>query len=322
MVTLRPLKSADGSEYLLAFRDIRIQKQFEEQQRLHEMMLREAAMLASFGGWGFDPRTYESQSTPETRSIFDLDEGESLRMEEAIHRFREPSRTLLRDALTQAIQQGKPYDLELELSTKNQQTKWVRAICTPDVVDGKVRYIRGSIQDITERKTTLQRIQALNEELEARVAERTAELLSVNKELEAFSYSVSHDLRAPLRAIDGFSRIVLEDYAHEVRPEIHEFLVDIRRNTQQMGRLVDDLLQFSRLGRLPIETQRVSMRALCLECWNELESSCHNTISFELRELPDCKGDPRFLKQVGSISFQMPSSTPRSNPKQALKWGG
>jgi light-regulated signal transduction histidine kinase (bacteriophytochrome) len=136
-------------------------------------------------------------------------------------------------------------------------------------------------------------------ELEQRVAQRTAQLEASNKELEAFSYSVSHDLRAPLRAVDGFSRIMLRDYAEHVPAEAQHYLQRIRDGAQQMGILIDDLLAFSRLSRQPFARQPVALDDLVRRVLEELSSELDNRqIEFAIGKLPVCDGDPVLLKQV------------------------
>ena len=139
----------------------------------------------------------------------------------------------------------------------------------------------------------------LNEELEQRVLERTAQLEAANKELESFSYSVSHDLRAPLRAIDGFSRIVLEDYAATMPEEGKAYLKLVRDNTRQMGQLVDDLLSFSRLGRLGLAKQAVDPGKIVRLCLTEMKTEQEGRqLEIDIGELPSCQADPTLLKQV------------------------
>ncbi|HYK19400.1 MAG TPA: ATP-binding protein [Pyrinomonadaceae bacterium] len=139
----------------------------------------------------------------------------------------------------------------------------------------------------------------LNAELEQRVEERTRKLKEANKELEAFSYSVSHDLRAPLRAIDGFSRILLEEYREKFDEDGKRVLDVIRSNTQNMGRLIDDLLAFSRLSRKQIDASPVDMQGLASDVFQQLQTGfADQNIQFNLSPLPPTEGDPALIRQV------------------------
>jgi signal transduction histidine kinase len=139
----------------------------------------------------------------------------------------------------------------------------------------------------------------LNVELEQRVQERTHKLKEANGELEAFSYSVSHDLRAPLRAIDGFSRILMEEYVDKLDDDGKRVLDVIRTNTQNMGRLIDDLLAFSRLSRKQIESSAVDMHELARDVFKQLQPGLgEQVVQFNVSALPPTKGDPALIRQV------------------------
>ena len=151
------------------------------------------------------------------------------------------------------------------------------------------------IRDITERKQTEEEINKLNREL----AHQILQLEAANKELEAFSYSVSHDLRAPLRAIDGFSRVVLEDCAEKVGDEGKRHLNIIRSNTQKMGQLIDDLLVFSRLGRQAIRISELDMEKMARDVFKEFEPvPPERKIQFDIGQLPSAHADPSMIRQV------------------------
>jgi light-regulated signal transduction histidine kinase (bacteriophytochrome) len=209
------------------------------------------------------------------------------------------SRPIIEKAVNEAINEGKPYDLELEIVTANGEHKLIRTNGHPELVNGKVVKVTGIFQDITELKKTEAEIKKLNDELEQRVKDRTAELMAANQELESFSYSVSHDLRAPIRAIDGFSQIILDEHLQNVDPEVSRYLEIIRQNTRNMGNLVDDLLAFSRLGRQYIERQTVNTQRLVKEVVEEIQmSNPDRDVKFEIGELPDCQADVNLFKQV------------------------
>ncbi|HET6822018.1 MAG TPA: PAS domain S-box protein [Anaerolineales bacterium] len=161
--------------------------------------------------------------------------------------------------------------------------------------DGQTIGIFGISRDITERKRNEQAIRQLNADLE----KQAEQLQAANKELEAFSYSVSHDLRAPLRAIDGYTRILVEDYESVLDSEGKRICSVISREARRMGQLIDDLLAFSRLGRREIYFSRIDMETLANSVFVELtKDENRERVGFVIENLPVAHGDSSLIRQV------------------------
>jgi two-component system sensor kinase len=165
---------------------------------------------------------------------------------------------------------------------------------------------------LSERIEKVRSLNRLNEEL----MEERKKLEDANDELEAFAYSVSHDLRVPLRAIDGFSRILVEDYEENIDEEGKRLIGIIRENTKKMGQLIDDILQLSRAGRHEINLSEIDMESLIQTVFNELKQSNQaRDIVLELEPLPQVYADRTLLQQVisnllsNSIKFTIPRDT-------------
>ncbi|MBN1265012.1 MAG: PAS domain S-box protein [Anaerolineales bacterium] len=176
--------------------------------------------------------------------------------------------------------------------------------------------------DITERKQIEDELRKHGDELEQRVHERTAELEEANRALDAFTYSVSHDLRAPLRAIDGFTHILLENHQEQLDEEGLRIGGVIRSNTRKMGKLIDDLLAFSRMGRKIIDPQVIDMQSLARLVFDDLtDEESRVRIRFNIGELPVAVGDPALIRQVWSnlLSNAIKFTSHRETPVISVK---
>ena len=259
-------------EQIAAFAlDLTERKRAETAARESEERLRFALERSYTGGWELDLVNHTAHRTLEHDRIFGYD---SLLPQWTYERFLEhvlpEDRAEVDRRFRQAIAAQTDWSFECRIRRANAEVRWIW-VAGGHQRDGqgKARRMAGIVQDITERKRAEEEIRQLNQTLEQRVVERTAQLEAANKELEAFSYSVSHDLRAPLRAIDGFARILDEDYTARLDDEGRRLLGIICGEAKRMGQLIDDLLAFSRMSRQHVESAPIDMTALAQAVFDE-----------------------------------------------------
>lgn len=195
---------------------------------------------------------------------------------------------------------GGVFDIEFRIRRADGVYRWFKTRAIPFVDDdGSIIKWFGSNTDIDDSKRAEEEIRALNAELEKRVAERTRELEEANQELEAFSYSVSHDLRAPLRAIDGFARILSDDHGATLDDEGRRVCSVIRDSAGKMAQLIDDLLRFSQLGRVEMRLSRIDMANMARAVLYELTTpDSRGRVDFKQGAMPMALGDPSLMRQV------------------------
>lgn len=286
-------------EYQSVGRDITEKKQIEQNLTDSEKRFRDLATLLPQVIFEVDLTGKITYVNQPAYDIFGYSPGE---LEKGMNIYQiiipeEHEQALLnfRNALMGLKNEGAEYHMMRKDGSKLVTMVYSSPIIREEAVVG----IRGILVDITQLKQVEDAIRQLNEELELRVAERTRDLEAANRELDSFSYSVSHDLRAPLRAIDGFSMILLHEYAKVIPAEVTSYLLKIRENTQRMGVLIDDLLNFSRMSRLPLQRFLVDPSAIAREAYEEFRlETVGRQVDFVIKEMPACSADPNLLNRV------------------------
>jgi PAS domain S-box-containing protein len=212
--------------------------------------------------------------------------------------FTDPGKA--RAGYEQVFREGLVQDYELEIRHRDgHMTPVVYSASVYRDEAGDVIGVFAAARDISERKRAEEEIRKLNEELDERVRRRTAELEATNKDLEAFTYSVSHDLRGPLRHIDGFSKLLFEEYSADLPEEARRHLSRIRDGTRRMGMMVDDLLNLTRVGRKELSMQLTGLSSLLEEAIGDLQPEmAGREIEWRIGKLPFVECDPALLRQV------------------------
>jgi light-regulated signal transduction histidine kinase (bacteriophytochrome) len=184
---------------------------------------------------------------------------------------------------------------------------------------GKINGTVSSGENITKQKRAFETIIKLNEELEDKVKQRTQELHHSNSELEAFAYSVSHDLRAPLRSIDGYANILMDEYFTKLDKEALRILEVIRKSSHHMDQLIFDLLTMSKATRVEMKIENIDMRKMVESIFTEIISTqSKKEYNFSVEHLPSCNGDPSLIRQVWFNLLSNAIKYSSKNPNQTI----
>ncbi|MDO8775528.1 MAG: ABC transporter substrate-binding protein, partial [Burkholderiaceae bacterium] len=301
--TVSMVRSASGSatHIISVTEDITERRAIQDKLRQSEALLRIAGRTARIGGWMLDLPADHVVWSDEVCNIHEVPPGTSPSLQQALEFYGSPGwRAKIEAVMKACIDSGTPFDEEMEIIVGSGRRVWVRVI--GEVVrddSGKVIRLHGSTQDITERKQAQESILRLNAELEERVRQRTSQLEAVNRELEAFSYSVSHDLRSPLNTIDGFSQLIERMGSEKVGAQGKHYLSRIRAGTRQMGELIEGLLSLAKLSRDPLRAGTVDLARIATQVVQACrEREPEREVDIHIQENLLALGDPLLLSVV------------------------
>jgi PAS domain S-box-containing protein len=253
--------------------DITPRAQIEAALQERERQLAEAQRVAHIGSFEWDAVANRVSWSDELYRIYGLDpQSFGATFDAFVAQVHPDDQALVVDTIQQAIAAGGPFQMQERIVRPSGEVRYLSS--WGEVVrDAQGRPVRllGICQDVTTQRQQEEEVRRLNETLEQRVAERTAQLREANEQLEAFSYSVSHDLRAPLRAMQGFAAALLEDYADQLDAEGQEYAQRIDAAAARMDLLIADLLAYSRLSRAAITVQPIALDAVVASALAQVE---------------------------------------------------
>ena len=276
--------------------EIRKAKELAEER---EFFLQESQRTGNIGSYKMDFETGDWISTKTMDNIFGIDDAydkDTKGWLDIVH--PEDKEIMANYFQNEVIGKQQPFNKEYRIIRKNDdQIRWLHGVGKLYFDNnGTLTHMLGTIQDITERKLIEEERKMMNLELENRVKERTAQLHQANKDLESFAYSVSHDLRAPIRHIDGFMRL-MQNAIKPIDEKVEGYFNKIAVSSKNMSTMIDELLQFSRLGRTDLKTRSIDLSNIIEDVITQLKPDYEGrNINWNISKLPMAFGDPGLLK--------------------------
>ncbi len=264
-----------------------------------EARLKEAQKLARLGSWQLDLHDHRLSWSDEMYRILEVDPDQTPSYQHFIDAVHPDDRALINRTYKVSVEGRAPYEVVHRLLMRDGRVKHVREAGFTQFDNEQAARSVGTVQDITEVHRAEEALRKLNEELEARVAERTRELSMVNRELEAFAYSVSHDLRTPLRTIDGFARVIEEDDGDRLSAQGRGHLRRILGAVHRMGRLTSDLLAMAQISRTELHRETVDLSAMARTVADELaRSDVERHVAWHIEDGLKVTADPGLMRVV------------------------
>lgn len=222
-----------------------------------------------------------------------------------------------------AVQRGTVFEADARFRRFDDEYRWFLSRAHPlRDMQGNITTWFGNSIDIEEKRRAEDKISQMNAALEQRVQERTAQLEASNRELEAFSYSVAHDLRAPLRSIDGFNQALVEDYGKALPPDAQDLIQRARQASQRMSQLIDDLLNLSRVARAELRQQRIHLSEIAQGIAADLQKNePHRKATFRIQPGIFATGDDRLLRLVMENLLGNAFKFSRQKPEALIEFG-
>ncbi|MDP1622984.1 MAG: PAS domain S-box protein [Bacteroidales bacterium] len=286
--------------FQVVIRDLTDRKIAEDKVKQLNYQLLKAGEIANFGFLDWDLISNEIDLSFQVKKIYGIPENVSDVKEFIDNAVHPQDVNYVNENLNLAINDSKEFDIDYRIIRPDGIVLWInaRAELFKDEHGKPIRLLE-TILEITDRKQIEDKILKINEELERQVKQRTIMLEAAIKDLESFSYSVSHDLRAPLRAIDGFSNVLLEEYSGKLDQEGKRLLQVILQGAKNMGHLIDDLLAFSKIGQQDLSKSIIEMKPLAKYVFHEIASEKERArISFSIADIPDADGDKHMIEQI------------------------